>query len=250
MPAAEPSPFQARRNAQKRNRNGNEGKPRPKSSLPDHLISFCAPVRSTSASATADSIRRRTLARLVWRCTSHTPLPTCMMYLMRDWRENSHAANRPEGGEREKARQIRRPRRVGRAMSVCTLAGSSAIPAAIGARAHMRADCKSIPSHITLLSFLLRKRRVAVRRKNYNIRDISRKKAIPFVQESGSIGSRRERAPPLPLHLHFNYLRNGILEQQTPPLPHFSRWVTSRPHHHQHFISRRRRPGFPIEFRK
>ena len=51
-------------------------------------------------------------------------------------------------------------------MSVCTLAGNSATPAAIGARAHMRADCKSIPSHITLLSFLLRKRRVAVRRKN------------------------------------------------------------------------------------
>ncbi len=205
MPAADSSPFQAERNAQKRNRNGNEGKPRPKSSLPDHLISFCAPVRSTSASATADSIRRRTLARLVWRCTSHTPLPTCMMYLMRDWRENSHAANRPEGGEREKARQIRRPRRVGRAMSVCTLAGSSAIPAAIGARAHMRADCKSIPSHITLLSFLLRKRRVAVRRKKKTFATFPGKRQF-HSSRSQAPSARGGKGPP-----HYHYIFISII---------------------------------------
>ncbi len=119
---------------------------------------------------------------------------------------------------------------------------------------HMRADCKSIPSHITLLSFLLRKRRVAVRRKKKTFATFPGKRQF-HSSRSQAPSARGGKGAPTTTTSSFQLSpqRNSRTTNPSPPfppLPHFSRWMTSRPHHHQHFISRRRRPGFPIEFRK
>ena len=124
---------------------------------------------------------------------------------------------RKGGGEREKARQIRRPRRVGRAMSVCTLAGNSAIPAAIGARAHTY-TCEQIVKAF-LLTLLCCHFCFGSGVSPSGAKTHSRH----FPEKGNSIRPgvrlhRLEAGKGAPLHLHFNYLRNGILEQQTPPL--------------------------------
>ncbi len=156
-----------------------------------------------------------------------------------------------KGGEREKARQIRRPRRVDRAMSVCTLAAQFLRPSAHGL------TCEQIVKAflLTLLCchFCF----------GSGVSPSGAKKTFATFPGKRQFHSSRSQAPsarggkgaPTTTTSSFQLSpqRNSRTTNPSPPfppLPHFSRWMTSRPHHHQHFIFRRRRPGFPIEFRK